>query len=73
LLPFIQRRFINKNFKSCQVCKYDYIEIQSGFADDSSVHGKYCGSELPPVITSTSNQMRIRFNSDDTVAKRGSP
>nr|NP_001071840.1 Tolloid protein [Ciona intestinalis]BAE06735.1 Tolloid [Ciona intestinalis] len=54
-----------------EVCKYDYVEVRSGLTDESTFHGKFCGTELPPVITSTINQMRIKFNSDDTVAKRG--
>uniref|UniRef100_H2ZHT4 Metalloendopeptidase n=1 Tax=Ciona savignyi TaxID=51511 RepID=H2ZHT4_CIOSA len=53
------------------VCKYDYVAVRSGFTDDSIFHGKFCGTELPPVITSTNNEMSIKFNSDDTVAKRG--
>uniref|UniRef100_H2ZHT2 Metalloendopeptidase n=1 Tax=Ciona savignyi TaxID=51511 RepID=H2ZHT2_CIOSA len=54
-----------------EVCKYDYVAVRSGFTDDSIFHGKFCGTELPPVITSTNNEMSIKFNSDDTVAKRG--
>nr|CAB3264299.1 Tolloid protein [Phallusia mammillata] len=54
-----------------EVCKYDYVEVRSGLSESSKLNGKFCGAELPPIITSTSNQMRIKFSSDDTVAKRG--
>ncbi|GAB0192284.1 tolloid-like protein 2 [Grus japonensis] len=53
------------------VCKYDYVEIRSGLASDSKLHGKFCGSEKPEVITSYGNNMRLEFKSDNTVSKKG--
>lgn len=54
-----------------QVCKYDYVEVRSGLASDSKLHGKFCGAEKPEVITSQHNNMRIEFKSDSTVSKKG--
>ncbi|MGH0141801.1 UNVERIFIED_CONTAM: hypothetical protein FKN15_026336, partial [Acipenser sinensis] len=54
-----------------EVCKYDYIEVRSGLSSDSKLHGKYCGTEVPEVITSQYNNMRIEFKSDNTVSKKG--
>lgn len=54
-----------------QVCKYDYVEVRSGLSSDSKLHGKFCGTEKPEVITSQHNNMRIEFKSDNTVSKRG--
>lgn len=54
-----------------QVCKYDYVEVRSGLASDSKLHGKFCGAEKPEVITSQHNNMRIEFKSDNTVSKKG--
>lgn len=54
-----------------QVCKYDYVEIRSGLSSDSKLHGKFCGTEVPEVITSHYNNMRIEFKSDNTVSKKG--
>lgn len=54
-----------------QVCKYDYVEVRSGLASDSKLHGKFCGAEKPEVITSQRNNMRIEFKSDNTVSKKG--
>ncbi|XP_037545766.1 dorsal-ventral patterning tolloid-like protein 1 [Nematolebias whitei] len=54
-----------------EVCKYDYVEVRSGLSSDSKLHGKYCGSEVPEVITSQYNNMRIEFKSDNTVSKKG--
>ncbi|TMS22992.1 Tolloid-like protein 1 [Larimichthys crocea] len=54
-----------------EVCKYDYVEVRSGLSSDSKLHGKYCGTEVPDVITSQYNNMRIEFKSDNTVSKKG--
>jgi hypothetical protein len=34
-------------------------------------HGVYCGSRLPPLITSEGNSLRVEFNSDNSVQKSG--
>ena len=34
-------------------------------------HGLFCGSRLPPVITSEGNSLRLEFNSDNSVQKTG--
>ncbi|XP_010186719.1 PREDICTED: tolloid-like protein 1, partial [Mesitornis unicolor] len=54
-----------------EVCKYDYVEIRSGLSSDSKLHGKFCGTEVPEVITSQYNNMRVEFRSDNTVSKKG--
>ncbi|GCC24748.1 hypothetical protein chiPu_0003150 [Chiloscyllium punctatum] len=53
------------------ICKYDFVEIRSGLASDSKLHGKFCGTEVPEVITSQYNNMRVEFKSDNTVSKKG--
>lgn len=53
------------------MCKYDYVEVRNGLTLDSKLHGKYCGTEVPEVITSQYNIMRIEFKSDNTVSKKG--
>lgn len=47
------------------------MEIRSGLSSDSKLHGKFCGTEVPEVITSQYNNMRIEFRSDNTVSKKG--
>uniref|UniRef100_A0A5F9C6E7 Metalloendopeptidase n=1 Tax=Oryctolagus cuniculus TaxID=9986 RepID=A0A5F9C6E7_RABIT len=54
-----------------EVCKYDYVEIWSGLSSEAKLHGKFCGAEVPEVITSQFNNMRIEFKSDNTVSKKG--
>ncbi|XP_069741942.1 tolloid-like protein 2 [Narcine bancroftii] len=53
------------------VCKYDYVEIYSGLSSGSKLHGRFCGLVKPDIITSQFNSMRIEFNSDNTVSKKG--
>ncbi|XP_068113667.1 tolloid-like protein 2 isoform X1 [Hyperolius riggenbachi] len=54
-----------------EFCKYDYVEIRSGLSSESKLHGRYCGTETPEVITSQGNSIRLEFKSDNTVSKKG--
>ncbi|XP_042234787.1 cubilin-like [Homarus americanus] len=56
-------------------CRYDYIEI----FDNSSIPGsggrmgehRYCGSDTPPIMTSSDNLVTIHFHSDHSVNHDG--
>ena len=70
----VRSGFLEEVAWSCaapQVCKYDFVEVRSGLTADSKLHGKFCGSEKPEVITSQYNNMRVEFKSDNTVSKKG--
>ncbi|XP_038611222.1 tolloid-like protein 1 [Tachyglossus aculeatus] len=67
----ISMKFEFFDLEGNEVCKYDYVEVRSGLSSDSKLHGKFCGTEMPGVITSQSNNMRIEFKSDNTVSKKG--
>lgn len=55
-----------------QDCEYDKVDILSKMGDSEvSKHGVFCGSRLPPVITSEGNNLRIEFTSDNSVQKSG--
>ena len=55
-----------------QECEYDSVDIRSKMADDEvRKHGVFCGSRLPPLITSEGNSLRIEFSSDNSVQKSG--
>lgn len=71
LLHILYRIFGLISFTTAQVCKYDYVEVRSGLTADAKLLGTFCGAELPPVITSQYNNMRIEFKSDNTVSKKG--
>lgn len=53
-------------------CSYDFLKIYSKFNDNRLKRiGNFCGSELPGVINSSKNKMRIEFRSDDTIQHTG--
>lgn len=53
-------------------CDYDSLTVYSKTSEDHlKRHGLFCGSKLPPIITSESNALRIEFTSDSTIQKSG--
>ena len=55
-----------------QDCEYDSLALSSKMGSgEIRKHGLFCGSRLPPVITSEGNSLRLEFNSDNSVQKTG--
>ncbi|GLH16386.1 Dorsal-ventral patterning protein tolloid [Gryllus bimaculatus] len=55
-----------------QECEYDSVEVYSKLGDDiKRKHGIFCGSRLPPLITSEGNSLRLEFVSDSSIQKSG--
>ena len=55
-----------------QDCEYDSLALSSKMGSgEVRKHGLFCGSRLPPVITSEGNSLRLEFNSDNSVQKTG--
>ena len=55
-----------------QDCEYDSLALSSKMAaGEIRKHGLFCGSRLPPVITSEGNSLRLEFSSDNSVQKTG--
>ena len=52
-------------------CKYDYIQIRDGVADNAPELGKYCGRKLPKPLKSSGNRLVVRFVSDTQSTRRG--
>lgn len=49
-----------------QECEYDWVEISSKLGDDILIkHGTYCGTRLPPLLTSEGNTFKVVFASDN--------
>ncbi|XP_074652971.1 cubilin-like [Tubulanus polymorphus] len=69
----IQLTFHTFSIEKNRNCKYDYVLVMdnSTFTDTGGVIGRYCGSGLPPSMTSTENTMTLQFASDRTVAYGG--
>jgi len=49
-------------------CRYDYVELMEG---GSILGSRMCGVDLPGPITSTSNQVTVKFYSDFADPKKG--
>ncbi len=55
-----------------QDCEYDHVEVRSKLSENElRKHGIFCGTHLPPVVTSEGNVLRIEFASDNSVQKTG--
>uniref|UniRef100_A0A8D2IQV5 Cubilin n=1 Tax=Varanus komodoensis TaxID=61221 RepID=A0A8D2IQV5_VARKO len=60
----IALHFTNFSLEGGATCPSDYVEVRDGGYETSPLIGKFCGSILPPVIISHSNQLWIKFVSD---------
>ncbi len=49
----------------------DYVAVYDGATTDSPMIGKYSGTNMPPVLRSTSNAMLVYFVSDKYVNRQG--
>ncbi|KAL5282994.1 BMP1.2 family protein [Megaselia abdita] len=53
-------------------CGYDYVSIYSKMPNDQlKFINIFCGSDIPPVITSEGNVLHIEFRSDKSIQKTG--
>ncbi|XP_068097066.1 membrane frizzled-related protein isoform X2 [Hyperolius riggenbachi] len=68
----IQLQFLNFSMESEKGCNFDYVEVHdsAGFGI-ASLMGRFCGSEIPPTLTSSGAQMTILFVADDEVSHVG--
>ena len=47
------------------------MEVRSGLDSEGTLHGVFCGTELPESITSSGNTLRVIFSTDNSVQKTG--
>ncbi|KAG1661332.1 Cubilin [Nymphon striatum] len=52
-------------------CKYDFLEIRNGDSVFAPLIGKYCGVDIPKLIPSHTNVLRIQFKTDTNQAAPG--
>lgn len=58
-------------FEEHNTCKYDRIELFDGGNSDAPSLGVFCGSDVPPSVQSTSNQLYLTMLTDASVDRRG--
>lgn len=63
--------FTNFDVEAHGTCSYDYIELRQGDNANASLINKYCGSNLPPSVTSFGNSLYIKFRSDISTSGTG--
>lgn len=52
-------------------CAYDYVEVRDGSSESDPLIGRFCGSQNPQDISSSSNQLWMKFASDGSVNRGG--
>lgn len=71
----VQLSFVSFDLENAHTCQYDYVAIYDNIMTEESsgtrAIGKYCGTEKPPVMMSTSRAMTIFFKSDESINGQG--
>lgn len=62
----IALKFHTFNVEKHARCLHDFVEVRDGNTARSQLIGRFCGNNLPPLLTTTTNHMYIRFKSDDS-------
>ncbi|KAK0135379.1 Membrane frizzled-related protein [Merluccius polli] len=68
----IRLSFRNFSLETQDVCEFDYVEVHDS-ADTGAgrVLGRFCGTSLPPDLTSSGPQITVVFVADEGVADSG--
>ncbi|CAB1347702.1 unnamed protein product [Coregonus sp. 'balchen'] len=68
----IRLSFRNFSLETQDVCELDYVEVHDSAATGTGrVLGRYCGTSLPPELTSSGPQITVVFVADEGVADSG--
>ncbi|XP_060106897.1 membrane frizzled-related protein [Heteronotia binoei] len=68
----IDLRFHNFSLEPQKDCIFDFVEVfDSAGMGRASVMGRFCGSEIPPVLTSSQHVMTVLFVADEGVVDDG--
>ncbi|XP_056467717.1 membrane frizzled-related protein-like [Gadus chalcogrammus] len=68
----IRLSFRNFSLETQDVCEFDYVEVHdSAAAGAGRVLGRFCGTSLPPQLTSSGPEMTVVFVADEGVADSG--
>ncbi|KAG8573749.1 hypothetical protein GDO81_012532 [Engystomops pustulosus] len=64
-------KFDNLNISSSSECGSNYVEVRDGPSSESTLIGKYCGSNVPPVIYSSQRSLNVKFLTDASSDNHG--
>ncbi|XP_039352218.1 membrane frizzled-related protein isoform X2 [Mauremys reevesii] len=68
----IDLQFHNFSLEWQEDCTFDFVEVHDSAGTDApSLLGRFCGSQLPPVLSSSRHVMTVLFMADEGVAEDG--
>ncbi|XP_021357124.1 cubilin-like [Mizuhopecten yessoensis] len=67
----ISAAFSHFDVETHHSCAWDYLQIRDGELTSSASLGRFCGTNLPAPVNSTSSKMLVHFMSDFSVASNG--
>ncbi|KAL0271771.1 UNVERIFIED_CONTAM: hypothetical protein PYX00_008763 [Menopon gallinae] len=67
----IKVEFVKFSLQNSRNCRDDFLELRDGGDITSPLLGKYCGSVLPPAVSSNHRTMYIRFYADEVIERAG--
>ncbi|XP_039618458.1 membrane frizzled-related protein [Polypterus senegalus] len=68
----IELTFDSFSLEFHEVCSYDYVEILDTVGNGAlTLLGRYCGTQPPPVLSSSHQMMTVLFVTDDGVSNSG--
>ncbi|XP_039206561.1 membrane frizzled-related protein isoform X2 [Crotalus tigris] len=68
----IQLQFYNFSLESHEDCNFDFVEVYDSAAmRTSSLMGRFCNSNMPPVLTSSHHVMTVLFVADEEIGDDG--
>ncbi|XP_035269113.1 uncharacterized protein LOC118225159 isoform X2 [Anguilla anguilla] len=67
----VQLNFLSMVLEEQRGCQYDHIIVFDGRISEKQEIGRFCGSELPPPLRSSSNILTVQMKSDSSVELDG--
>ncbi|XP_059827436.1 cubilin [Hypanus sabinus] len=67
----IHARIQELDINALHECRFDKLLFYDGSNIHARLIGKFCGSELPPAVTSTGSTLTVQFISDSTITGKG--
>ncbi|XP_065114614.1 cubilin [Paramisgurnus dabryanus] len=63
--------FLTFDVEGSSQCYFDHVEVRDGPSASSPLIGRYCGTEVPPMLQSSQRSMFIQFKTDASVSNHG--
>lgn len=63
--------FTNFGLEAHSSCNYDYLELRQGDNANASLINRYCGTTLPPTVTSFGNSLFVKLVTDASTSGIG--